>query len=198
MAADIRQNMVQHAVLLLARKGLQGASFSEILQASGAPRGSLYHHFPGGKEELVLAALDEAGEIAAHFLAGLKGRQAAEIVSGFTSLWRSILVQGKLEAGCAVVAVTVAAETPALLERAGEIFSMWRKQLAELLLAGGVARARAPGLAALMISTCEGATALARAEKSLAPFDLAVSEVRRIVEEATSQPKAGRARKGRG
>jgi TetR/AcrR family transcriptional regulator, lmrAB and yxaGH operons repressor len=85
------------------------------------------------------------------------------------------------------VAVTVAAETPAVLERAGEVFSTWRKQLAELLIAGGVARARAPGLAALIISACEGATALARAEKSLEPFDLAVSEIRRIVKHATSK-----------
>jgi len=190
VAAHIRENMVQHMVLLLARKGLQGASFSEILEASGAPRGSLYHHFPGGKEELVLAALEEAGETAVSLLQGLKGRPAAKIVSAFTSWWRSTLVEGNLEAGCAVVAVTVAAETPALLERAGEVFSRWRKQLAELLIAGGVARTRAPGLAALMISTFEGATVLARAEKSLAPFDLAASEVQRIVEEATSEAEA--------
>lgn len=190
--------MVQHTVLLLARKGLQGASFSEILQASGAPRGSLYHHFRGGKEELVLAALEEARETALSFLVGLKGRRAAEVVSSFTSWWRRLLVQGNLEAGCAVVAVTVAAETPALLERAGEVFFMWRAQLAELFIAGGVPGARAPRLASLMISTFEGATALARAERSLEPFDLAVSEVRRAVEEATSKAESRHPGRGRG
>ena len=187
VAASIRESMVQHMVLLLARKGLQGASFSEILQASGAPRGSLYHHFPGGKDELVLAALEEARETAYRFLGGLKGRRAVEVVGSVTSWWRGLLVQGNLEAGCAVLAVTVAAETPALLERAGEVFSMWRSQLAELLTAGGVPRARAPRLASLIMSTFEGATALARAEKSLEPFDFAASEVRRVVEEATSK-----------
>ncbi len=54
-ASDIKQRMIEQAVILLAKKGLQGASFSEMLQASSAPRGSLYHHFPGGKDELVLA-----------------------------------------------------------------------------------------------------------------------------------------------
>jgi TetR/AcrR family transcriptional regulator, lmrAB and yxaGH operons repressor len=100
-------------------------------------------------------------------------------------------VQGNLEAGCA------GAETPALLERAGEVFSTWRAQLAELLIAGGVPGARAPRLASLMISMFEGATALARAEKSLEPFDLAVSEVRRAVEEATSKADSRHPRKGR-
>ena len=186
MAGEIRQTMVEHAVLLLARKGLQGASLSEILQASGAPRGSLYHHFPGGKDELVLAALDESDRIAANFLVGLEGLPAIEVVNGFTSLWRSILVEGDMQVGCAVVAVTVAADSPLILERAGKVFSTWRKQLAKLLIAGGISKARAPGVAALVISGCEGATMLARAEKSLKPFDLVVSEVRRIVEAATS------------
>jgi hypothetical protein len=71
---------------------------------------------------------------------------------------------------------------------------MWRKQLAELLVAGGVPGARAPRLATLIMSTFEGATALARAEKSLEPFDSAVSEVRRIVEEAASSRGRGGAK----
>jgi len=61
MARDTRQKMIERAAILLAQKGLQGASFSEVLEASGAPRGSLYHHFPGGKDELVLAAVALAG-----------------------------------------------------------------------------------------------------------------------------------------
>ena len=47
-------------MVLLAQKGVQGTSFMDVLEATGAPRGSLYHHFPGGKDELVLAAMDEA------------------------------------------------------------------------------------------------------------------------------------------
>ncbi len=54
MADGVKQRMIREAALALARKGLQRASFSEVLEASGAPRGSLYHHFPGGKGELVL------------------------------------------------------------------------------------------------------------------------------------------------
>lgn len=61
MARDVRARMVESAVELLARRGLLATSFSEVLERSGAPRGSVYHHFPGGKDELVGSALDLGG-----------------------------------------------------------------------------------------------------------------------------------------
>ena len=58
MASDARSRMIAGAARLLAERGLQATSFSTVLAATGAPRGSIYHHFPGGKDELVTAALD--------------------------------------------------------------------------------------------------------------------------------------------
>src|SRR5277367_5362961 len=55
---DVRAKMVQGAAGLLATKGVEGTSFAEVLAVTDAPRGSIYHHFPGGKSELVHAALD--------------------------------------------------------------------------------------------------------------------------------------------
>ena len=49
---NVRSNMVEGAVRLLASRGVEGTSFSEVLAAADAPRGSVYHHFPGGKSEL--------------------------------------------------------------------------------------------------------------------------------------------------
>ena len=83
--------MIEQAVILLARKGPQGASFNEVLQASGAPRGSLYHHFPGGKDELVLAAMDAAGQRAAALLGPVRGQPADKAAEAFISLWRAVL-----------------------------------------------------------------------------------------------------------
>ena len=60
---EVRDHMVQGAMTSLARRGLQATSFSEVLAATGAPRGSLYHHFPGGKHQLVAAAVDRAGTV---------------------------------------------------------------------------------------------------------------------------------------
>ncbi|HAM27085.1 MAG TPA: TetR/AcrR family transcriptional regulator, partial [Microbacteriaceae bacterium] len=45
--------MAEGAALLLAKHGLQGTSFSEVLELTGAPRGSVYHHFPNGKNQLI-------------------------------------------------------------------------------------------------------------------------------------------------
>jgi TetR/AcrR family transcriptional repressor of lmrAB and yxaGH operons len=180
--------MIEQAVILLARRGPHGASFNEVLQATGAPRGSLYHHFPGGKDELVLAAMDAASRRAAELLEPVRGRPADEAAEAFIALWRAVLTQSKFEAGCSVLAVTVASDSPELRERAGQIFRTWRELLASLLSEGGVAPERAEGLAAALISACEGAVALARAERSLEPFDLVAAEQIRAIRGAIIDP----------
>src|ERR1700735_3507260 len=101
--------MIELTAVLLARKGLQGTSFSEVLEASGAPRGSLYHHFPGGKDELVLAAVGLAGEQALYAMERMAGKPGGEVASAFLGLWRMVLERSDFRAGCAALAVTVAA-----------------------------------------------------------------------------------------
>ena len=58
MAGDVRQRMVLSALYLIAERGVQGTSIADVLERSGAPRGSVYHHFPGGKNEIVGAAME--------------------------------------------------------------------------------------------------------------------------------------------
>jgi TetR/AcrR family transcriptional repressor of lmrAB and yxaGH operons len=185
LAGNIRQTMIERTALLLAKKGLQGASFSEILQASGAPRGSLYHHFPGGKDELVLAALEHAGAQALGLLDRLSGKPAREIAEAFLSLWRSVLARSEFSAGCAVVAVTVAAESETLRARSAEILRSWREKLATLFAERGMPRKKARAVAASLVAACEGAVILARAEQSFEPFDLVAAEQIAMVEAAT-------------
>ncbi|MGA7070110.1 TetR/AcrR family transcriptional regulator [Bradyrhizobium sp.] len=184
LAANIRQTMIERTAVLLAKKGLQGASFSEILEASGAPRGSLYHHFPGGKDELVLAALELAAKQALGVLDRLSGRSASEVAEAFLSLWRSVLARSDFSAGCAVVAVTVAAESPNLRARAAEILRGWREKLATLFVEGGIPKKKARALAASLVAACEGAVILARAEHSFEPFDLVAAEQLAMIEAA--------------
>ena len=64
MAQDTRTRMLEKTATLLQHRGYYGTSLSDILEASAAPRGSLYFHFPGGKDQLVLEATRAAAEAA--------------------------------------------------------------------------------------------------------------------------------------
>jgi AcrR family transcriptional regulator len=172
MAGDARDRMVGGAVRLLAQRGLQATSFSEVLAATGTPRGSIYHHFPDGKDQLVAAAVDLAGARATEVLDVVAGRPADEVTAYFLAMWREVLVRSELRAGCAVLAVTVATESPALLEHTASVFRGWRARMAQLLADGGLDADAAERFAAALIAGCEGAVVLARAEQDLAPFDL--------------------------
>ena len=178
MAGDVRDRMVQSAVVLLAKKGVQATSFSEVLEASGAPRGSLYHHFPGGKDELIAAAVDLAGDGAIALLDGLDGRPNNEILDEFLAMWRSVLNRSQFSAGCSVLAVTIAPSSPALLDHAATVFRAWRGRLSELLRAGGLAEADARRFATTVVAASEGAVVLSRAEQNFEAFDLVSDDLR--------------------
>ena len=184
LASDVKRRMIEQAALSLARKGLQRTSFSEVLDASGAPRGSLYHHFPGGKDELILAALDMAGAYALQRLEATPDHSTVGVATAFLDLWRGVLLRSNFEAGCAVAAVAVAAGAPDLLARAGAVFLAWRERLARLLALSGLSEPRALSLASLLIAACEGAVLLARAERSMAPFDAVAETLLRLAAEA--------------
>jgi AcrR family transcriptional regulator len=184
MAKEVRSKMVEGAVQLLARHGLQGTSFSELLELTGTPRGSVYHHFPGGKEQLVAAAVDLAGDRAIELLADKTGASPEEITAYFLGLWRTILTRSHFEAGCAVLAVTVATDSGELLNHAAAVFRAWRQRLGELFEAGGLGRRDAARFAATLIASSEGAVVLSRAEQDMEPFELVaghlLEQVRRM------------------
>jgi TetR/AcrR family transcriptional repressor of lmrAB and yxaGH operons len=178
---DVRARMVSGAVRLLAEKGPPGASFGDVLEATGSPRGSTYHHFPGGKRELYVEALDLASGRARDYLEEVRGQSAEAVVKRFFTMWRELLARTDFRAGCAVLALTVAGNDEAVVEHAGRIFSTWREHLASLLREGGLPPERARVVAALAISAAEGAVAVARAEKNLETFDLVAREVARQI-----------------
>jgi len=167
----VRARMVEDAVRLLATRGVEGTSFAEVLEASGSPRGSVYHHFPGGKPELLHAALDLASERGRAAMDSTRGQPATVVVERFLSLWRGLLENSRLTAGCAVVAVTVAVHDDELLDHAGAIFRSWTRLLTDLCAAGGMESDPARLLAVTVIAATEGAVALCRAERRMDPFD---------------------------
>lgn len=167
----VRARMVEGAVRLLATRGVEGTSFAEVLEATDSPRGSIYHHFPGGKPELLHAALDLASERGLAAMEATRGQPSEIVVERFLALWRALLDWSHLTAGCAVVAVTVGANDDGLLDHAGTIFRTWTELLTELCAAGGMDTGSARQLAVTVIAATEGAVAMCRAERSKQPFE---------------------------
>ena len=184
--ADSRTRMVVAAAQLLAQNGYQATSFSAVLEASGAPRGSIYHHFPDGKDQLVTAAIELAGGHAQSLMSGWRGKSAAEVLDAFIDLWRAILAASDFRSGCSLVAVTVSSESSDHVAAASAIFDAWRDQLAQLLSDGGVDEWSAPTLATTIIAAAEGAVVLCRAHSSLQPLDAVQAQLGVLVDASLS------------
>ena len=171
VAGEVRKKMIVGATQLLARRGLQATSFAEVLEHPGAPRGSVYHHFPDGKDQMVGEAVDLAGAFLVGLLDQRAGASAIHVAEHFLAIWRGVLAQSKCESGCAVLAVAVATDSPALLNHAAEVFRLWRQRLGELLEQGGLARKEARRFATVLVASAEGAVVLSRAEQAMEPFE---------------------------
>ena len=185
MAGGVREKMIGGAVQLLARQGLHATSFSEVLAETGAPRGSVYHHFPGGKDQLVSAAVDAAGAYLVDLLDSRAGASAEDMTRHFLAIWRAVLTRSQFQSGCAVLAVTVATDSADLMSHAVTVFRAWRERLAQLLEQGGMGAASAARFAMTLIASAEGAVVLSRAEQSIEPFDAVaeqmIDQVRRMM-----------------
>jgi len=171
VVGEVRARMVEGAVALLATRGLEGTSFSDVLERTGAPRGSVYHHFPGGKDELVAAAIDCALLQVQDLMNGVAGAPATEVAEFFLDAWRQTLTRSGFSAGCALVAVAVATDSAELRSKTASAFRAWQAHLAALLERGGLSAAAAARHAGLLLAASEGAVIISRAQGDLTSFD---------------------------
>jgi AcrR family transcriptional regulator len=169
MSADSRDRMVRATLDLLRERGFAGTSFGDIIERSGAPRGSIYHHFPGGKQQLVEEAVRR---YAAGILRSIdESASAVDTVHAFLDVVRQGLVASDFRAGCAVAGV-VLDTTPAdnvLIGLTAEAFQAWRGRLAATFRRAGATEAQARRLATLVVASVEGAMILARADRDVTP-----------------------------
>lgn len=175
MAADTRARMIEAAVGALRQHGVAGMSFTEVLRESGAARGAIYHHFPGGKTQLVAEAAEQNGRDVRAAFAGLPAGDPAAVVEAFLELVRPVVEESARGCGCAVAAATLGDEGDgALREVAGAAFAGWTDQLAETLGAAGLDAARARDVATTLVTLLEGAQVLCRAAGDVEPFERVV------------------------
>jgi AcrR family transcriptional regulator len=178
--SNARQKMIESAAVLFREQGVQGTSFSDVLAHSGAPRGSIYHHFPRGKTQLTEETTEWAGEyILATTIAALHQRDPVGAIETISRWWSSILQDSDYAAGCVIVAATLDGENaPSVRATAAQAFSKWEDALTTALRKRGVPAARARSLATLTIAAIEGAVILSRAKQSTTPLNRVTQELR--------------------
>ena len=183
MATDSRASMVRSAASLIRSRGVSATSLSDVLADSGAPRGSIYHHFPEGKKQIAEDAIRWTSErLLAHLRAGAPSR-AADVLERFIDVWRRTVVVSGGTAGCVVagVAIDTVPDETGLIELVRATFRSWAALLAEQLEAAGVPSRRAKPIAMATLAGMEGALILCRAEGNVKPLDAVAEELMRLL-----------------
>ncbi|MGW7268032.1 TetR/AcrR family transcriptional regulator [Streptomyces sp. NPDC054842] len=168
-----RERMVFSAAQLIRRQGVTATGMREVAEHAGAPRGSLQHYFPGGKEQLVNEAVGWAGRYAgrrvARFLAELDEPRPSGLFAAMVRQWTDEYGSLGFASGCPVAAATAdcADSTESTRTAVAAAFASWTGPVAGALTDLGVPADRAEPLATLMISALEGALLIARAEQDV-------------------------------
>lgn len=183
-----RQAIVDAAVTLFRRHGYAATGTADIVAQSGAPKGSLYHYFPGGKAAIGEAAVEEAGR---RILASLEelstqASTCAELVKAHARLLAGWMAKSDYRDGAPMTTVLLenAPQDQAITERGREALHAWRALLESRLADDGVGSDRARRLASLTIAALDGALVQARVEKSEQPILWAADELAALYEAA--------------
>jgi TetR/AcrR family transcriptional repressor of lmrAB and yxaGH operons len=170
MPRPSRDRLLDSAVDLLQRRGYHATGLNELLERSEAPRGSLYHYFPGGKEQIGAEAIARAGEQVAAAVAHLLRAKAsvADAVEALAGLLAAGLEASDFERGCpvATTALEVAPRSEPIRAAVQASFESWLAPLRERLQAAGFDRLEAARRADFAIAALEGALVLARARQN--------------------------------
>lgn len=179
-----RERMVASAAVLIRERGAHPTAIADVLEHSGAPRGSAYHYFPGGRNQLLCEAVDYAADYVADRMA--KAASGADMLDGMVRFYRKHLLDTDYRAGCPVLAVAVEAGEPEagspMIDRAAAAFDRWNGLITARLTADGIPAERAAELAVLMTAAIEGGIVLARAARDIKPLDTVHRQLRGLLE----------------
>lgn len=181
--------MVQSAAQLLRERGLARTGMREVAEHANAPRGSLQHYFPDGKNQLITEALawvtDQVSAPLMRMCATVPPAAPRVIVGKIFARWRRFLADSDYLDGCPIVATITDAATDEVLRAAARTsFEEWQQALSNALRHGGLSRLRAERMSLLVISSLEGAIVLSRARRDLAPLDAVATELDQLLRAA--------------
>jgi AcrR family transcriptional regulator len=190
-----RERMVFSAAQLIRRHGVTATGMRDVASHADAPRGSLQHYFPGGKDQLTAEAARWGGGYAARrvdrFVAALRRPTPGALLDAMARQWREDFLSDGYRAGCPVAASVVdcSATNDTVRQAAADAFGDWQRAVAAALRGMGVPARRARSLATLMIGALEGAILIARAERDLRALDLTVRQLRPLLDAAVARAK---------
>ncbi|ESX33912.1 MULTISPECIES: TetR/AcrR family transcriptional regulator [unclassified Mesorhizobium] len=196
MANDTRTRILETTGLLLRQRGYRGTSLNDILGASGAPRGSLYFHFPGGKDQLVIEVTrNSVADVTKRLGEALAAESdpAVAVHHIYQSVGR-MLEDNDFSLGCPIAPVVLDSPTdvPELAELCRSAFEQWIGLLRQAFVRAGVPERRAHALALLVESSLEGLMVIARATRDRGPVLVVADEVAALVEQAVLAGKVAR------
>ena len=178
-----RAKLVAATAELLRRRGYHATNLADIVATSGAPRGSLYFHFPGGKDELARAALEASGvEWRARMEAAIATTpDVGGAIDAIVGLLADDLVASDYEHGCPVAAVALESTSPAVRAAVADHYTAWQTDIAARLVTLGIARPVAAQLATVALASIEGALLLAKVAHDRTPLDTVGKALRAMV-----------------
>lgn len=183
--SDAPQRVVAAAAEMLATYGLNASSVREVAKRAQAPFGSTYHHFPGGKQQVLAEATTLAGAKVDSVLATCLQAGGAEGLSLFLAMWRERLIRSDFHAGCPVLAAAVEEPIDAAPDdaqrAAAAVFACWEARLSEALCTDARTPGQAHALATMIIASVEGAVAMCRAMRDIGPFDRVALQLESLV-----------------
>jgi AcrR family transcriptional regulator len=182
-----RDRMIVSAAMLIRERGARPTAIGDVLAHSGAPRGSAYHYFPGGRNELLCEAVDYAADFVATAIA--EASSGEHMLDTAVRFYRQGLLDTDFRAGCPVMAVAVEAGDPGIgidvVQHAADAFDRWRELITQRLVDDGLPCTEAAELAALVVAALEGALVLCRVNHDIAPLDMVASQLRRMLRAET-------------
>ncbi|MEJ7583555.1 MAG: TetR/AcrR family transcriptional regulator [Acidimicrobiales bacterium] len=189
--ADTRDRIVAATATLFQQRGYTGSGLKQISTDSAAPFGSLYHFFPGGKEELAAVTLRWSG-LGYQLLVEAVLDAAPDIVSGVRDAFAGAtetLRESDYADACpiATVALEVASTNEGLRRVTAEVFEGWLAALAGRFAAAGIGVERARELAIVFVATIEGGFLLSRAAKDTTAMDALGRSVTEMVRAEVSR-----------
>jgi AcrR family transcriptional regulator len=179
--------MIHAAVVALQRHGVAGMSFTQILADSGAARGAIYHHFPGGKSQLVAEAAERNGQDVRAQLDTLPAGTPSSVVEAFLAAIHPVLATSAEGTSCAVAAIAMGisddeSDGPDPLRQvAAAAFDSWANTLSDRLAVAGLPSQDAKDLAITLITLLEGAHVQCRAAGNLDPYERVARVVQALV-----------------